>query len=463
MRSRLLPLLAVVTLASPAPAYIAVDASRLTLGEVVLEFPDVLLLKLDKFDADGGAYIFGVEEALNGKRPEAKTVQFDLQLKGKAVPRLAGLKVGDPVVLFTGSPENRTLALTPGGWVLFTPDQGWQRFTQFRDDFRQLFDGTITELADAVRSLRRGDDVVVPIHPTGADDKERAFIRYEGMFPHRRWPALAPKSPERTRDEWVKLAGGKSVADRQQAVVALAGSVDVLLTAVKDAHAEVRLAAVAGMCELKGVGDEEVKALKKALNDPDRFVCAFAAVALGRAGAKGAVSELLKALGDRNYDHDFRPHRAAEAAEAIMTLAPGTKEADKAVAFFLSDKMLTDHRVDSEGTRTAAARALGRCGSSAKGAVPELVKCFKDKDPITRVAAAEAVWHIGGSEKERDQAEAVLAKEVLNPDAGVAVRAIRACGSGGLKTGVLPALQQVMKGDNELLKREARVVLNPPK
>lgn len=459
-------LLAAVTalaLSSPAFAYIAVDASRLTLSEVVLEFPDVLLLKLDKFDADSSAYVFAVEEALTGKPPETKTVRFELQAKGKPVPRLAGLKAGDPVILFVGSPDNRALAFAAGGWFLTTPDQGWQRFTQFRDDFRQLFDGTLPELADAVRALRRGEDVVVPIHPAAGGEKERAFVKYQAMFPHRRWPALDPKGPNRTRDEWQKLAAGKSVADRQQAVLALAGPVELLLAAAKDTHPEVRLAAVVGLSQLKGVGDAEVKALARALNDSDRFVCAFAAVALGKAGAKGAVPELLTALGDRNHDHDFRPHRAAEAAEAVLTLVPGTKDADRAVQFFLSDKMLKDHRIDSEGTRTAAARALGRCGPAAKAAVPELVKCFKDQEPMTRVAAAEAVRAIGGSERQVEQAEAVLAKEVLNPDVGVAVRAIRACGSGPVVVAALPALQQVMKGTDEVLRREARVVINPPK
>jgi len=41
---------------SPLQAYIAVNASRLTLCEVMLEFPNVLVMTVEKCDPEKGAY-----------------------------------------------------------------------------------------------------------------------------------------------------------------------------------------------------------------------------------------------------------------------------------------------------------------------------------------------------------------------------------------------------------------------
>jgi HEAT repeat protein len=421
-----------MVLAMPArsPAYIAVSAERLTLCEVMLEFPNALLLKVEKFDESKGAYIFEVTEVLQGSAPK-DPVKLALFNDGVLPKRLQGMKKGTAIVAFLGSPDNRSLIFADGGWFLTRPDQGWEKFAQFRDDFSALFAGTPEELANAVRTLTRGGNATVSVQPKGIEANSKLFVRYEADFPHRRWPARDPAAAKRKAED-VRLAfGSKSVAVRQQAVIELATLPDAeadLLKAARDPHAEVRLAAVVGLGQQPKLSKPAIELLTRALEDEDRFVCGFAAWALGRAGADAKVSvpQLLKALGDRNYDHDFRPHRAAEAAESILKLVPGTPQAAKAVEFFLTDRMLNDQRIDSEGTRTAAARALGRSGPAAKAALPELAKRLKDPLAATRIAAAEAIHLVGGDTAQRAAATKVLATEIATGEVATRIQALRA-------------------------------------
>lgn len=458
MPARLAPLTVLVLLAAPAPAraYIAVDAGRLTLCEVMLEFPTALALTVEKLDADRAAYIFDTTATLQGKAPAASV---KIVLDADAAKRLKGLKKGSPAVVFLGSVDNRSLVFAEGAWFITRPDQGWEKFDQFRDDFAALFAGSPAELAAAVRALARGGAVTVAVAPKGLEPNTRAFVRYDAEFPHRRFPAPDPKAPKMTGDEAKTALGSKSAAARQQAVLAVALAADAepaLVKALGDGHSEVRIAAAWALGERKAASKAAVEALARALEDDDRFVCAFAGWALGRAGAgaKPAVPALLKALGDRNFDHDFRPHRAAEAAETLLRLAPNDDATARAVAFFLTDRMLNDHQIDSEGTRTAAARALGRSGPAAKAALPELAKRLKDEVAATRVAAAESLILIGGDTR-RAAAEKVLAAELASGDVGTRVQAARAIAA-TKATALRPQLQKAADDKDEYVKRAAQ-------
>ncbi len=459
MKLRIVLLLAIV-IATPASsrAYIAVSAERLTLPEVMLEFPTTLLLKVEKFDESKGAYIFEVTEVLQGTAPK-QPVKLALFENGVLPKRLQGMKKGTAIVAFLGSPDNRSLIFADGGWFITRPDQGWEKFNQFRDDFSALFAGTPQELANAVRSLTRGGNATVTVQPKGIEANSKLFIRYEAEFPHRRWPALDPKASKRKPEDVRQALASKSVAVRQQAVLELAALPDAeadLLKAARDSHAEVRLAAVVGLGQQKKLSKPAIELLTRALEDEDRFVCGFAAWALGRAGAdaKASLPQLLKALGDRNYDHDFRPHRAAEAAESILKLAPGTPQAAKAVEFFLTDRMLNDQRIDSEGTRTAAARALGRSGPAAKAALPELAKRLKDPLPATRIAAAEAIYLVGGDDTQRAAATKVLAAEIATGELATRIQALRAIAA-IQETSLLPQVRKLVSSENADIKRVA--------
>jgi len=464
MRNELLCLVLAVVLAAPAPApaYIAVRADRLTLCEVILEFPNVLLLKVEKSDRGRGAFVMTVTEVLAGTKPE-NSIRLALLADGKIPKGLDELQPGSPIVAFMGSPDRRTLFLAEGGWFLTNLDQGWERFNQFRNDFNTLFTGSPQELAATVRVLQRGGAVTVPIQPLKTDADSRLYIRYEADFPHRRWPALPPQSPQPSLTDLRNAAESKSVPERQRALLQLAtqpGAEADLRKGLRDAHAEVRLAAAVGLGQQPKLSAEAIAALAQALGDEDRFTAAMAAWGLGRAGplARAALPDLDKALADRNFDHDYRPHRAAEAAEAILRIGSAEPLAERARKLLLSERMLNDERVDSEGTRTAAARSLGRCGPAAKKALPHLVKRLKDPLPATRIAAAEAIVLIGGDDKSRAAAREVLTAEVSSGVLLTRIQAIRAAAT-TKDAALLPLLRRASQESDPDLKREAAEAL----
>lgn len=441
-RVELLVVVAIVAFAvRPAVAYIAVPADRLTLPEVMLEFPSVVVLELDKADPKRGAYLFKVAEVLQGNPPK-EPVRHVLFPDGKVPERFAGLKPGSRIVTFIGSPDNRTLSFAAGAWYITQPDQGWERFNQFRDDFAALYAGSADGLADACRTLARGGAATVRVAPKDVPADARVFVRYDAAFPHRRTPVADPDAKPRPAADLRGAMKDKNPAIRREALFGLPAT--DIVASLTDPHPEVRLAGVALLVDRKGDPAVDVPALVKTLSDEDRFVCSFAARALSARGdaARPAVKALVAALADRNYDHDFRPHRAAEAAEAILKLTKDEKPVHEALALLTSNRMLNDERIDSEGTRTAAARALGRCGSVAAPALGELVKRLKDPLPATRLAAAEAVLRIGGTDTQRAAAATVLAAGLTDGTPGTRAQAARAVGE-TVRTELAPALRKL--------------------
>ena len=429
-----LGLVVIAGLVIPARGYIAVSAVRLTLSEVALEFPAIAVFRIERIDADRGTCLLTRTQILQGTPPAS--VKHSLTLDGRMPERLKPLKVGDTLVAFMGSPDKRSLTLSPCGWYLTVPDHDWERLTSFRDDFDCLFAGSPADLAAAIRTLALGGDVVAPIAIKDSRGP-KAFIKYAADFPHRRFPARDPAAKDRPLATILAAARSEDIATRQQALVELAerfaanpAAAPVFLKALTDKHPEVRTAAAFGLSQAKSPSVETIAALAKALSDEDRFFCAFSAYALGTIGpaTEPALKPLAEAFKDRSYDFDYRPLRAAEAAEAVLKIDPAGEQGPAALQFLLSGKMLNDQRSDSEGTRAAAARALGRCAKGAAGALPDLAKCLKDPVAATRIAAAEAILLIGGSEPQRQAAGAVLKAALQSPDPAVKIQAIRALG-----------------------------------
>jgi HEAT repeat protein len=435
MNRFLLPaLLLWLLLVERGTGYIAVTAARLTLPEVLLEFPTAQLLKLEKHDAKRGAYLFAVSETFQGNA-STKTIRLALLQNGSLPKGLESLKDGDSALAFFGSPDNRSLIFAGGVWFITKPDREWERFEQRRDDFSALFAGSAIELGQAIGTLSRGGSPVVRVQPGGTAPSESFYVRYDAQFPHRRFPSSDPKAKPATIAQLRDQLKDKSAAVRRQAVLTLSQSTaedktQSLLLAAKDTHAEVRLCAVVALGEAKKLTPEIETTLVKALKDEDRFVCAFAAISLSRFAtqAKGALPALADALADRDYHHDFRPHRAAEAAEAILKIAPESEQAKSALRLLLSDRMLNDTRIDREGTSAAAARALGRIGGAARSASGELAKRLKDTDAATRIAAAEALHRVGAEAKLKEQALAVLKNEIRKGVLATRIMALRAVG-----------------------------------
>src|SRR5262249_26986120 len=124
-----------------------------------------------------------------------------------------------------------------------------------------------------------------------------------------------------------------------------------------------------------------IPALTKALNSTYTGVCYTAAAVLGDLGAdaREAVPALLPLL------KKTTPYIRSTAAESLWRI-----EKHPAAIPALLDQL----RDPNSGDRGCAAYSLGRIGRDAKIAVPALVKALKDKQNLTPVQAAEALWRI---------------------------------------------------------------------
>ncbi len=451
-----LTVFALAVLVAPAAAYIDVGGDRVTFPEVLLEFPHVGVLQVEKLDPDRGAVKFATAETLQGKLPE--TIKHVLQVDGKLPKELRGLKPGDRVVYFAGSVDHRSIVLTAAGWYITTTKdtgaEGWERYTGMRPDLETTFAGSPADLAKAITDLRAGKAVTVRVRPKGAKPDVRVFLRWDLLAPHHRWPAADPSraaATARTAKEWAADLKSPDPGTRQQAAVALgelgpnaaADAGKALLAAVTDDVPDVRSAACEAIATVRPADAAPV--LVKAIADGDRFVCASAARALAATGEKAAVPKLTQALKDRDWAHDFRPFRGAAAASAVLRLAPESDEARTAVEF-LRDRLLNDERSDSYGTRAAGADALAQAGPAAKSAEKALAKRLADADPHARVAAAAALFRITPDDRNPAAAK-VISDAVTSPDPLVRLRAVRAVPDRGPSREAFRTLLQTMKDD----------------
>jgi hypothetical protein len=445
----------------PTHAYIAVSAERLTLPEVILEFKAVAVLSVQKSDPARGAVRFKLESELVGKLPADASLKHSIAAEGKAVPGVGELTSGETVILFWGSFDRRSLVLTQRGWYQTRApgggDDGWERYTQRRDDMARVFVGTPKELRAAIEAMLRGQRVVASIVPKTAQGNERLAVGYDLLDPHRRHaPELKQGAKivasERAVPGLVRDLSSVTAGRRQQVAYGLIdhaavahSAVPALLGAMKDPHLEIRAAAIDAIGHIahlppKATGkpayamDDVVRALAEALKDEDRFVAASAARALARLGpaARPALSALGDALPDRNADFDFRPLRALEAARAILMIDPAAPQADAAVRLLTGDKLLNDDRADGYGTRLAGAIALADTGVGAKSAEGELLKRMRDdKLPEVRIACAEAILRIDANHAAAADAIKVLSGGVAADDVLTRVRALRSIARAG--------------------------------
>jgi len=156
-----------------------------------------------------------------------------------------------------------------------------------------------------------------------------------------------------------------------------------------------------------------VSALRRSLQDDDRFVRVWSASALQKLQPTGSdgVSCLIRSLGS----DESRVREAA--ARAIGEVGPGAKKAVPALIRAFST-LGRDGRMDLLGealgkvgpagidalivalnggdaeTRCRAASALRCIGPPAKAAIPALVDATNDEDPAVRAVAGDALTHI---------------------------------------------------------------------
>lgn len=225
----------------------------------------------------------------------------------------------------------------------------------------------------------------------------------------------APSIPALT--QLLSLTGNKDAQTRQAAVAALGGMAGwepaawpPLIGAFTDDF--VREGAAIKVA--KG-GVFVIALLRKALKDDDPRVRLGAAIALRTIGppAKVALPDLVIALNDKSIlrVHGFEaPAVRYQAALAIVSIDPKQELVVPALVEALADR--------NSFTRVSAAEALGKMGTIAEAAVPNLERALAtDSDGVVRIFAAHSLGQINGS------TACVVLTRVLKTDKDASVRA----------------------------------------
>lgn len=186
-----------------------------------------------------------------------------------------------------------------------------------------------------------------------------------------------------------------------------------LVTALNDEHETVRVLAADALSRLGSVG---VSPLLQCFEDAESERRALVAFALGRMGpkAKMAVPALKASLGEVVGETRLNVGQALWQIEQHAWGIPVLTQTLK-------------YKPDAN-VRVASAEALGRIGTQAKRAVPDLAKSLSDESPLVRAAAATALAEIG---KEAKPAVSELAEALEDEDLSVCAAAAFALGQIG--------------------------------
>jgi HEAT repeat protein len=148
------------------------------------------------------------------------------------------------------------------------------------------------------------------------------------------------------------------------------------LEALRSSDASVRAAAIAA---LQGMGEEAVRYLIGALNDPHHGVRIAAADGLGDIGDEDAVEALIQLFDDAREDVRIAAARALGRIGDLRSIEP----------------LITLFGDRYHGVRVAAVDAVAAFGRNALGPLEE---ALDDPVPVVRVMAAKAIGLIGAGE-----------------------------------------------------------------
>ncbi|MDZ4862100.1 MAG: HEAT repeat domain-containing protein [Gemmatimonadota bacterium] len=266
--------------------------------------------------------------------------------------------------------------------------------------------------------------------------------------------ATSAYSRGRPLSEWILQADHYIPDMRREAVRAIAAlgpsarvALPVLLRATRDDTEEVRFWAVEAIRRIGPAATDAVPALLVVLADDVRRVQLLARTALEAVGP-AAVPALIPAL--RNPD----PWVRANAAEALGAIgASGGGQAVKPLARLLAD--------DSLWVRASAGWALGHLGASAKPAVKPLTNALQEElrhDPELRTPARRvrveqysyALGRIGPA-----AGEAVPGLLSVFFDGGDSLRIVAAAALAGVGARAAPALGQALTSERMATRIEA--------
>jgi HEAT repeat protein len=461
MKRLLLPLLALLALAGPAPGYI--DRPP-TLGRLVqYDAVDIAVVRVEKVSKEKGVIAYTKVADLKGKFPTDRFRQVvsrriaDAPNSGdKSRPRtsrsiLDWAEPGKEAVAFhDGNAKLLALCVGPSWYMSTGGKDGLWTVDEFEERaLSWAYAGPVEKLPEYVAAILAGKEVVAPAaRYDGAGGGPRELwdnrIAYQNLNRDdkvRIWRVRASKdilSPTEALASRRDFVVGVGTGDRE--------AVPGLTERLKEADPSVRAKAAEELGQVGPEGKDAIPPLTAALDDPDGLVRVRAAEALTDVGgdAAGAAEALGRALADK----DVKVRQ--EAAVALWRLGSGAKVAVPALGKALADG---DVKV-----RQTAAAALWRVGPAAKAALPALIGALKDKDSEVRWGAAGALG-MAGTQAAVPALTAALKDENLEVR-HIAARALVRVGDGAARAAAVPVLREVLeKGDPDQRLRAELIVL----
>lgn len=195
-------------------------------------------------------------------------------------------------------------------------------------------------------------------------------------------PVAVPELEKRLRSTNVAIRGRAAVTLGAIGPAA-ESAIPAMLTLLEETNMEVRQAGVAGLAGIGRQPERFVPLFRGLLGDSNNWVRQYAATGLGRFGssAKEAIPDLLKTIND---DTNTSVRQCS-----IIALALIERPSERLVPLFrvwLSDS--------NPWIRAATAIGLGHFGSSAKEAIPDLIRATNDPHPDVVTEARQALEQI---------------------------------------------------------------------
>jgi len=415
MKRVLSAMLIVLGAATPSRAYID---STPTLGKLIADSNNVVVLRVDKVSRDKQAVIYAKVADLKGKDwPEV--VKHKLTDGFHPRHARAVLDWAEPGAVAVCFRRGNVCQTCIGGFWYETAaaaEAPWWTMTGGRPELSYAYSGSTAKLRDHVTAILDGKEVVVTAL------KNAAFDPGQG----------ARKTSPEGWATYEAVGSGRLMRGKDWPVWRIKASLKtpaITMHLVQDSlsgHSRFIVGDGPG-------GAEDVPALAKALKHEDASVRIEAAGDLGLIGvpAAAAVPALLR-LSEKDPD----PLARVAAAKAVALIDPKNEAAVPRLVAALKDK--------AGAVRKRAAVSLGDLGPGAKAAVPDLVKAAQDADPAVGWASIDALGQIGP-----DADAAVPALIEALKETGTRGAAADALGQIGPKAqAAIPALEEVLKGDD---------------
>jgi HEAT repeat protein len=411
---RLLSLLFIF--AAPTTPSLAYLAAMPTLGKIITDSSNIVVLQVDKVNRDKQVVVFKKLADLKGKAlPEVVKHKLTDGFHPRQARTILDWAEPGMIAICFQHGERTCVTCIGGYWYECAVNEiPWWTMTTGRPELSYAYSGSTVKLRDHVTAMLAGREIIITAL------QYRFYVRQPGpqrliVRPREHWDANEAVCARRL------MRGQGWPVCRIQASLKMPNTIPELIR-----DTDLIVGAGPG-------GPEDVPALVKALTDENARVRSEAAADLGMIGsaAVAAVPVLLK-LSKEDRD----PFTRVQAAKAVASIDSKNETALAMLVESLNDK--------AGRVRKQAAECLGDLGPRGKSAVGPLLKMLRDPDPAVSWAAIDALGQIGPA------AEAAVPGlvEALT-DAGTRGAAVDALGQIGRHARpAIPALEKIVKGED---------------